>query len=141
MSLPQLKESSISNYAQKQLPLSSFQDVELLDLKDPFFTSQLITYIGNKRRLLPFLFQEFIDIRKRIGKQHLTIFDGFAGSGAVSRLLKYFASHLSVNDFEDYSETINKAYLANRSEVDMVGLNDCLDWLNINKLKSSKSGL
>ena len=121
-----------------QIKLTLFTDdpVKYLDLKNPFFSSHLITYIGNKRRLLPFLYQAFSKIRDRIGKDKLVVFDGFVGSGASARLLKAFASELHVNDLEDYAETINQAYLANRDDIDFEKLSDYIDWLNVNKLKS-----
>lgn len=127
-----------------QIKLTFFTDdpVKYLDLKDPFFGSHLITYIGNKRRLLPFLYQAFLKIRDRVGKDKLVVFDGFVGSGASARLLKAFASELYVNDLEDYSETINRAYLANRDDVDLEKLSGYIDWLNANKLnlESRKPG-
>jgi len=110
--------------------------VESLDLRDPYFSSHLITYIGNKRRLLPFLYKAFLEIRKKIGKDKLVILDGFVGSGSTARLLKAFASELHVNDLEDYSETVNKAYLSNKSETDLEKLKEYVNFLNTNKLKS-----
>ena len=126
-----------------QIKLTLFTDdpVKYLDLKNPFFSSHLITYIGNKRRLLPFLYQAFSKIRDRIGKDKLVVFDGFVGSGSSARLLKAFASELHVNDLEDYSETINRAYLANRDDIDLEKLSEYIDWLNTNKLKSKSRKL
>ena len=83
---------------QVKLTLFTNDPVKSLDLRNPFFSSHLITYIGNKRRLLPFLYQGFSRIRDRIGKDKLVIFDGFVGSGASARLLKAFARELHVND-------------------------------------------
>ena len=114
----------------------SHDSIDNLDIKNPFFTSQLITYIGNKRRLLPFLYKGFYKIRQKLGKRKLVVLDGFAGSGASARLLKAFASELHVNDFEDYAETLNKTYLANRSDIDVYKLEKYIDWLNENRLKS-----
>src|SRR3989344_6861522 len=121
--------------------LFSDDPVETLDLKNPFFDSHLITYIGNKRRLLPFLHKGFSKVRDRIGKKELVVFDGFVGSGAAARLLKAFASELHVNDLEDYAETVNLAYLANKSEVDTKKLGRHINWLNENKLKSKSRKL
>ena len=131
-----------STKSQTKFNLFSNDIVESLDLKNPFFSSHLITYIGNKRRLLPFLYKAFLDIRKKIGKDKLVILDGFVGSGSTARLLKAFASELHVNDLEDYSETVNKAYLANKSDIDFKKLEEYIDWLNKNKLKlkSKKAG-
>lgn len=106
-----------------------------LDLKNPYFSSHLITYIGNKRRLLTFLNKAFIDIQKKIGKDKLIVLDGFAGSGSVSRLLKAFAKELHVNDLEGYSLIVNKTYLANKSSFELEKLIKYIDWLNENKLK------
>ena len=127
---------------QSKLNLFSQDPVENLDLDNPFFTSHLITYIGNKRRLLPFLYRGFLKVREKIGKKKLIVFDGFVGSGAVARLLKAFASELHVNDLEDYAETLNKAYLANKSEINTEKLEKYINWLNDNKLKfkSRKAG-
>ncbi|MBM3250479.1 MAG: DNA modification methylase [Candidatus Omnitrophica bacterium] len=108
---------------------------DLFDLTDPYFTEQLITYIGNKRSLLPFINKGIEEVKKDLSRSKLVIIDGFAGSGAVSRLLKYHASQLWVNDLEDYSEIINKCYLANRSEVDAGFIESKIAWLNENKLK------
>ena len=120
---------------QTRISLFSTDQVDNLDLKNPFFSSHLITYIGNKRRLLPFLYKGFSKIRDKIGKKKLVVFDGFVGSGASARLLKAFASEIHVNDLEDYSETVNRAYLANRSEINIEELEKHIDWLNKNKLK------
>jgi len=120
---------------QSKISLYSQDPIDNLDLKNPFFTSHLITYIGNKRRLLPFLHKGFSEIREKIGKKKLVVFDGFVGSGATARLLKSFASEIHVNDLEDYAETLNRAYLTNRSELDLDELERHIDWLNKNKLE------
>lgn len=138
ISMPTLQ--LVETRPQTQVNLLSVDPVEGLDLRHPFFTSHLITYIGNKRALLPFLYRAFIKIRRKIGKEKLKVFDGFAGSGAVSRLLKAFASELHVNDLENYSETINRAYLANRSDVDLSELTAHIDWLNANRISASHPG-
>lgn len=123
------------NNSQTKNSLFSNDPVENIDLSNEYFGSHLITYIGNKRRLLPFLYKSFLEIRKEIGKKKLIIMDGFAGSGSTARLLKAFASELYVNDLEDYAKTINEAYLMNKSEVDIDKLKSFINWLNKNKLK------
>lgn len=128
------------SHAQTNQTLFSNDDVENLDLGNSFFRSHLITYIGNKRRLLPFLHETFLDVRRQIGKEKLVVFDGFAGSGATARLLKSYASELHVNDLEDYSETVNKAYLTDKKAIDFEQLTKYINWLNINKLTSNEVG-
>lgn len=121
--------------SQTQVNLFSQNPIDVIDLNSPFFTSHLITYIGNKRRLLPFLYRGFNKIKKQVGKSRMVILDGFVGSGAAARLLKAFASEIYVNDLEDYAETLNRAYLANKSEIDTKKLGGYINWLNKNKLK------
>lgn len=114
--------------------------VEQVNLNDPFYSQHLITYLGNKRRLLAFLHDSFLKITRMAGKNKLVVLDGFAGSGAVSRLLKAFAAELYVNDLERYSCTINEAYLANASQVDIQGLEDVIGWLNCNRRNGYGAG-
>lgn len=113
---------------------------DLIDFKSLFLTSHLITYIGNKRKLLPFINDVVIDIKKNLGKQKIDMLDGFAGSGVVSRLFKHHANRLISNDFEDYTKTINGAYLSNTEDVDIAKLQDTIDFLNSKKLAKTKSG-
>jgi len=124
----------------KQIPLSNGNALENIDLNDPFFNSQLITYIGNKRRLLPFLNKGFRYVSERLAKDKLTILDGFSGSGAAARLLKCYAKKFYVNDLENYCRTLNKCYLANRSEVSLVKVKEYINWLNGHKLSRGKPG-
>lgn len=133
-----MKSTTVIDFKpQIRTSLFSEDPIENLDLKNAYFSSHLITYIGNKRRLLPFLHKGFLKIRKEIGKEKLIILDGFAGSGAASRLLKTFAGELHVNDLEDYSKTINEAYLSNKSEVNLIELEKQINWLNKNKLNKN----
>jgi adenine-specific DNA-methyltransferase len=82
-----------------------------------FLNRQLVTYLGNKRRLLPFIGDALSLVLKRLGREKLVIFDAFSGSGAAARFFKQHASTLMVNDIEPYGESINRCYLANRSEI------------------------
>ncbi len=94
--------------------------LELDDVRsdDPdFLTSQLITYIGNKRALLKPIEFAAQRVASDVGRPIRTL-DAFAGSGVVSRLFKRFASHLVVNDLEPYAEVLARCYLSNRGDVD-----------------------
>ena len=83
-----------------------------------YLREQLITYLGNKRKLLPYIEEEIISIKQALSKDKITALDIFSGSGCVARLLKAHSSVLTVNDLERYSCIINSCYLANRSEFD-----------------------
>lgn len=93
------------------------QDCELGD-NPSFLSKQIITYLGNKRSLLPLIKYGIDTVKSELGKEHLTTLDLFSGSGIVARLLKSNSYSIWVNDLESYSETVNKCYLSNRSEID-----------------------
>lgn len=87
--------------------------------EDPrFLQEQIITYIGNKRSLLPFLGKAVEQVKARLGRTRLSILDLFSGTGIVARYLKGHAEHLVVNDLETYSRVANTCFLANQGEVD-----------------------
>ena len=77
--------------------------------KDPYLTRQLIAYIGNKRRLLPFLGEvfSFLDGEKPVR----TFLDPFAGSGAVSRLGRTLGFEVVSGDWEFYSWVVCAAHV------------------------------
>lgn len=104
-----------------------------VDFKSEYLTDHLITCIGNKRSLLPFIANAIEDIRKTLAVDKISAFDGFSGSGCVSRLLKHYTSVLYINDLEAYSETGNLCYLSNASKVPP-GVDDFIAYLNANKL-------
>lgn len=83
-----------------------------------YLTTQILTYLGNKRALLPFIGSGVEAVKKSLGKERITFFDVFAGSGIVSRYMKRHASRIVANDLERYSEVVNRCYLTNRSAVD-----------------------
>jgi adenine-specific DNA-methyltransferase len=87
-----------------------------------YLTRQLITYIGNKRSLLPFIGIALERVKARLNKKRLSLFDVFSGSGAAARFFKAHGELLLVNDLEAYSEAINRCYLANVPDLDMEGL-------------------
>jgi len=101
-----------------------------------YLTEQLITYIGNKRSLLGFIGESIVDIKKELGLEKLITFDGFAGSGVVSRYLKQHSSKIYANDLENYSATITKSYLTNYSEINIDELSEIVK--NVNDLKNTK---
>jgi len=82
-----------------------------------FLSRQLITYIGNKRSLLPFIGEALSKVKKKLNRNKLTLFDAFSGSGTVARYFKAHADMLIANDLEAYSQTVNRCYLANSNEL------------------------
>lgn len=79
--------------------------------KNTFETEQLITYIGNKRKLLPEIEKQVIRVQNELQKEKLNCIDLFSGSGVVSRMLMSYADYLYAVDLEGYSKCINDCYL------------------------------
>ncbi len=86
-----------------------------------YLSEQLITYIGNKRSLLPFIGSAVERVCARVGKNRLSCYDAFSGSGAVSRFLKRYSHTLYSNDLEAYAEMLGRCYLANQVELEAAG--------------------
>lgn len=83
---------------------------------ESFLTEQIITYLGNKRKLLSYIEDEVKDILSKLGKEKANICDLFSGSGVVARMLKQYSSRLYANDLEEYSYVINDCYLSNKED-------------------------
>ena len=64
--------------------------------QEPFFTTQILTYMGNKRKFIEPLNNILLELEKTLQKPkgELLIGEGFSGSGILSRLFKTHASHL-----------------------------------------------
>ncbi|NLK46970.1 MAG: DNA adenine methylase [Treponema sp.] len=89
--------------------------LELKENKD-FLTTQIITYLGNKRSLIGNIEKEVEIISQKLEKDKLVCADLFSGSGIVARMLKKHSSKLIVNDLENYSFVINSCYLTNKND-------------------------
>lgn len=81
-------------------------------------TRQLITYMGNKRKLLSEIETVITDIKTKLAKSKLNIAEPFSGSGVVSRMLRDHAQSLYVNDIASYSEDISQCYLTYVDQVE-----------------------
>lgn len=103
---------------------------------EKFLTTQIITYLGNKRSLIGNIENEVVEIENKIGKKGLICADIFSGSGIVARMLKKHSSKLIVNDLENYSSLINSCYLINKEDYP---INTCTELRNeIEYLASQK---
>ena len=75
-----------------------------------YLKDQIITYIGNKRKIIPFIERSL----NQIGLKDYTFLDLFSGSGIVSRLAKvHGAKKIIANDLEYYSMVLNRVFLRN----------------------------
>jgi adenine-specific DNA-methyltransferase len=105
-----------------QLSLWDQTSAEAASDSDAYLTTQLVTYIGNKRQLLSFIGRAVETVRERLGSRPLRIWDAFTGSGVVARYFRRFARSVAASDLEPYCEVISRCYLANRSAVDLSAL-------------------
>lgn len=74
---------------------------------EEYLFNQLFPYIGNKRKLLPLIFEAILKTEITEG----LFVDFFAGSGVVSRLAKKNGFRVISNDWEPYSFFYNNAYI------------------------------
>lgn len=105
-----------------------------------YLTEQIITYIGNKRTLLPLIGDSVKEVCGQLHQRQLDILDVFSGSGIVSRYLKQYSKILYSNDLEGYCKTINSCYLKNRSEIDMTRLRSVYEKIKKETIEQLKSG-
>ena len=97
---------------------------------EAFLREQILTYLGNKRALLAFIGEGVARVQRALGRDRLSTFDIFSGSGVVARSLKAVSERLYVCDLEGYSEVVNRCYLKNRDEVDGAALRALIAWVN-----------
>ncbi len=95
--------------------MQNSENIQIEENKD-FLATQLITYIGNKRKIIGEIEKEIELISEKSGKEKLVCADLFSGSGIVARMLKRHSSKLIVNDLENYSSVINSCYLINKKD-------------------------
>jgi adenine-specific DNA-methyltransferase len=95
---------------------------------NPFYLrNQIITYLGNKRTLLPLIGRGISLVQEKLGRRQLDCLDMFSGSGIVSRALKQCSRSLSVNDLELYARVISSCYLADSDALDLMHLHTVYD--------------
>lgn len=85
---------------------------------EKYLKEQIITYLGNKRRLIYLINTATEIIKEELKINKMTILDGFSGSGIVARYMKQHSKTLYANDLEKYSYVINESFLRNKSEID-----------------------
>jgi len=87
-------------------------------IQEPSFVFQpMITYIGNKRKLVPWIMEIIQSIYNDLDGKPLRMFDAFAGSGVISRALIPFCYELHSNDMEFYSYILLKCFLETPTEI------------------------
>ena len=57
-------------------------------MEQEYFTTQILTYMGNKRKFLNKIDEIISLVKTELGENNIDIAEGFSGSGIVSRLFK-----------------------------------------------------
>jgi len=99
---------------------------------NPYFRDQLLTYLGNKRKLI----DHFIHLFQQ-QPSGFTFLDGFCGSGIISRVAKSYAGKIYANDWEYYAYCINACYLSNPTSSDRSMIESWIDQMNESVEKKS----
>ncbi|MEE9573678.1 MAG: DNA adenine methylase [Candidatus Neomarinimicrobiota bacterium] len=89
-------------------------------MTDAFLKSQIITYMGNKRKLIGEISNVVDNIIAELNQDSLSIADVFSGSGIVSRLFKTKSTTLYTNDLAGYSKTLNQCFLSTPTTDDLI---------------------
>lgn len=105
-----------------------------------YLNSQLISYRGNKRKLLLLLEEALGVVQTRLGNRKLKILDAFSGSGVCSRFFKRYADLVISNDLQPFATLLAQCYLTNQSDVDTTDLSRLIDLLEKQKLLPQPSG-
>ena len=78
---------------------------------DTFTYQSMLTCIGNKRKLIPHIFEIVDNLRNRLQKPKLAIMDAFTGSGVVIRGLISLCDQVYTNDLEQYAHIMSRCFL------------------------------
>ena len=97
---------------------------------EEYIHQPMFTYLGNKRKLLDFIEEQVLDIKRELGKDKLIVMDGFTGSGIVSRMLTKHASELHTNDLELYSDVSSKCFIRQPTEAQKLRIAEHVDRMN-----------
>ena len=83
-----------------------------------FYSKQIITYLGNKRKFISKIDEVINKVKKELCIEKINIGEGFSGSGVVSRLFKnrVKGGKFYVNDLSSYSKILNECYLTDVDE-------------------------
>ncbi len=105
-------------------------------LQSDFLKQQLITYMGNKRKLLPHINDVITHVHEQIeketGRNGISFADPFSGSGVVARLalVSDRVTHIVANDIAHYAHVCNMCYLRTPSVSDRERIHALVDQAN-----------
>jgi len=112
-----------------------------MNFKDKYLSEQIITYLGNKRKLIEFINRTVDNIilnddeLSKKEKKNIIFFDIFAGSGVVSRYSKLKGFTTYSNDLEIYSYIIQNTLInINKNELNNIFTNSVNNLVTSNRI-------
>ena len=90
----------------------------------------MLTYLGNKRKLLDFIEEQVLSVKEKLGKDKLVVMDGFTGSGVVARMLSMHSSELHTNDLELYADVCANCYIRQPTKDQQVAITRHIEKMN-----------
>lgn len=105
-----------------------------------YLKKQIITYMGNKRKLLNVIENALIEIQTKLPNKGLILGDGFSGSGVVSRLFKKHGLRVYSNDIAGYSKTLGDCFLSNVTKKDEKNIEKYVKQANLYASSSQDNG-
>ena len=84
-------------------------------MEEEYFTKQILTYMGNKRKFLNKIDEIIKLIKNETGEKNINIAEGFSGSGIVSRLFKnrVMSDNDSSQELKSLYEKVSSLYFFN----------------------------
>jgi len=98
---------------------------------DDFVFQPMLTYIGNKRKLVHYINHITSCIKLTLKKDKLNIFDGFCGSTVVARKLLSITNTIYTNDLEPYSYLMAKCFVEKPSIEQQHIIKNHIDIMNV----------
>lgn len=99
-------------------------------MKQDFVYQNMMTCIGNKRKLINNIEDIITYVKDKLKKNKLNILDGFMGSTVVSRMLSFHSSKLITNDLEKYSYIMGICYLNKPNKKNRDNINKIIEEIN-----------
>ena len=85
--------------------------IHIQNVDDDFVFQSMLTCIGNKRKLVGHIYNLVDGLRQKLGKEKISVMDGFTGSGVVARSFAPLAHTIITNDLEQYAYFMSMCFL------------------------------
>lgn len=105
------EEANVINIVNNKYDEDKENNEEYKEEYDNFVYQNMLTCIGNKRKLVKNIRNIAEEVKIKLHKDKLNIFDGFSGSSVVSRELSFVSNNLYINDLEEYSYLMAMCFL------------------------------